>query len=39
MKNTLQVINSRNDTEKWISKLEDQVVEITAAEQKKRKKN
>ena len=37
MKNTLEVINSRlNDTEKWISELKDRVVEITAAEQKKR---
>ena len=39
MKNTLEGINSRlNDTEKQISKQEDRVVEITDAEQKKRKK-
>ena len=40
MKNTLEGINSRlNDTEESISKLEDRAVEITNAEQKKRKKN
>ena len=39
MKNTLEGLNGRlNDTEEWISKLEDRVVEITDAEQKKRKK-
>ena len=39
MKNTLEGINSRmDDTEEWISKLEDRVVEITEAEQKKNKK-
>ena len=38
MKNTLGGINSRlNDTEEQISELEDRVVEITAAEQKKEK--
>ena len=37
MKNALEGINSRlNDTEEWISELKDRVVEITAAEQKKR---
>ena len=37
MKNTLEGINSRlNDTEEWISELEDKVVEITEDEQKKR---
>ena len=37
MKNTLEGINSRpNDTEEWISDLEDKVVEITATEQKKK---
>ena len=36
MKNTLEGINSRlNDSEEWISELEDRVVENTAAEQKK----
>lgn len=31
MKNTLEGINSKlNDTEEWINKLEDRVVEITA---------
>ena len=35
-KNTLERCNSRvNDTEKWINKLEDRVMEITAADQKK----
>ena len=39
MKNTLEGSNNRvNEAEEWISELEDQVVEITAAEQKKRKK-
>ena len=38
-KNTLEGINSRlNDTEEWIRKLEDRVVEITETEEKKRKK-
>ena len=37
MKNTRKGINSRlNDTEEWICKPEDRVVEVTAAEQKKR---
>ena len=37
MKNALEGINSRlNDTEEWISELEDRLVEITDAEQKKR---
>ena len=36
MKNILDGIYSRlNDTEKWISKLRDGVVEITATKQKK----
>ena len=36
MKNTPEGINNRlNDTEEWISELEDGGVEITAAEQKK----
>ena len=36
MKNKLEGINSRlNDTEEWISKLEDRVAEITNAEQEK----
>ena len=39
MKNTLEGINSRlNDTEEWISKLEDRVEEINDAEHKKEKK-
>ena len=38
MKNTLEGLNSRlNDTEEWISELEDRIVEITANEQKKEK--
>ena len=38
MKNTPEGINRRlNDTEEWISKLEDRVVETTATEQKKEK--
>ena len=38
MKNTLEGINSRiNEAEEWISKLEDRMVEITAAEQNKEK--
>ena len=37
-KNTLERCNRRvNDTEKWINKLEDRVVEITAADQKEAK--
>ena len=37
-KNTPKGINSKlNDTEEWISDLEDRVVEITATEQKKEK--
>ena len=40
MKNTLEGINSiLKDTEERISELEDRVVGITEAEQKKRKKN
>ena len=36
MKNTLEGINSRlDDTEEWIRELEDGIVEITKAEQKK----
>ena len=36
MKNMLEGINSKwNDTEEWISGLEDRVVEITDVEQKK----
>ena len=36
MKNTLGGIYTRlNDSEGWISELEDRVVEITATEQKK----
>ena len=39
MKNTLEGMNSRlDDTEVWISELEDRVVKITEAEQKKEKK-
>ena len=39
MKNKLEGINSRlNDTEEWISKLEDRVEEINDAEHKKEKK-
>ena len=37
MKNTLEGINHRlNDTEEWISELEDRIVEITEDEQKKK---
>ena len=37
MKNTLKGINIRlNDTEEWIRELEDRVLEITEAEQKKK---
>ena len=40
MKNTLEGINSRlNDREIQISELEDRTVEITEAQQKKKKKN
>ena len=36
IKNTLVGINNRfDDTEEWVSKLEDRIVEITQAEQKK----
>ena len=36
MKNTLEGINSRiNESEEWISELEDRMVEITATEQNK----
>ena len=39
MKNTLEGNYSRlNDTEEQVSEFEDRVVEITAAEQRKRKK-
>ena len=39
MKNTLEGINSRlNNTQEWIRELEDRVVDITTAEQKKEKK-
>lgn len=39
-KNTLEGINSRfNDIEEWISEMEDKVVEIIQAEQKKRKRS
>ena len=38
MKNALERINSKlNDTEEQISELEDRIVEITTAEQKKEK--
>ena len=38
MKNTLEGINSRlDDTEEWISKLEDRILEITQAGQRKEK--
>ena len=36
IKNTLEGITNRlDDTAEWISKLEDRIVEITEAEQKK----
>ena len=35
MKKTLEGIHSRQDDSEWISELEDRVVEITVAEQKK----
>ena len=36
MKNTLEGINSKlDDTKEWISELEDRVVEMTEAKQKK----
>ena len=38
MKSTLEGINSRLNEEEWITELEDRVVEITMAEQKKKKK-
>ena len=37
MKSTLEGINSRLNEEEWITELEDRVVEITMAEQKKKK--
>lgn len=37
MKNTIEGINSRLDTEKWIRGLEDRVVEIIHKEQQKKK--
>ena len=38
MKNTLEGINSRiTETEKWISDLEDRMVELTATERIKKK--
>ena len=38
IKNTLQGINSRiNETEEWISELEDRMVEVIATEQNKQK--
>ena len=40
MKNTLEVINSRiTEAEEQISDLEDRMVEFTATEQNKKKKN
>ena len=40
IKNSLEGINSRiTEAEEWISDLEDKIVEITATEQKKEKKN
>ena len=38
-KHTLEgwIVSRLNDTEEWISKLEDRVMEITESEQKKRK--
>ena len=35
MKKTLEGIHSRQDDSEWISELEDRVVEVTVAEQKK----
>ena len=38
MKNALEGVNSKlNEVDEWISELKDRVVEISAAEQKKRK--
>ena len=37
MKNTTEIKNPLVDTEQWISKLVDRVVEITEAKQKKEK--
>ena len=40
IKTTLERMNSRlDDTEEWINKLKERVVEITRTEQKKRKMN
>ena len=40
IKNSLEGINSRiTEAEEWISDLEDKIVEVTATEQKKEKKN
>ena len=40
MRTTVEGINSRlNDTEKWITDLEDRIVKTTATEQKKMKRN
>ena len=40
MRTTVEGINSRlNDTEKWITELEDRIVKTTATEQKKMKRN
>ena len=40
MKNTLEGINNRiTEAEEWINELEDKMVEITAGEQNKEKKN
>lgn len=40
MKNIIEEINNRlNDSEEWISKMEDRVVKATATTRKKRKKN
>ena len=36
IKNTLEGIKKLDDTEEWVNELEDTVVEITDAEQKKR---
>ena len=38
MKSTLEGINSRLNEEEWLTELEDRVVEIIMAEQKKKKK-
>ena len=39
MTNTTEIKNALVDTEQWISKLVDRVVEITEAKQKKMKRN